>query len=142
MTQADILAAVQSALADKAALEIIGHGSKRRIGNLPATAKTLDLSSLTGINFYEPEELVLSAKAGTPIAEIEALLASKGQQLAFEPMDYGPLLGGNAGQGTIGGILATNTSGPRRLKAGAARDHVLGIEAVSGRGEMFKSGGD
>ena len=141
MTQADILAAVQSALADKAALEIIGHGSKRRIGNLPATAKTLDLSSLTGINFYEPEELVLSAKAGTPIAEIEALLASKGQQLAFEPMDYGPLLGGNAGQGTIGGILATNTSGPRRLKAGAARDHVLGIEAVSGRGEMFKSGG-
>ena len=84
---------------------------------------------------------MLTARAGTPIAEIEALVASKGQQLAFEPMDYGPLLGGVAGGGTIGGVLAANLSGPRRIKAGAARDHFLGFTAVSGRGETFKSGG-
>ncbi len=84
---------------------------------------------------------MLSAKAGTPLAEIEALVAAKGQQLAFEPMDYGPLLGGAAGRGTIGGALAANLSGPRRIKAGAARDHFLGVTAVSGRGETFKSGG-
>jgi glycolate dehydrogenase FAD-binding subunit len=84
---------------------------------------------------------VLSAKAGTPIAEIEALVKSKGQQLAFEPMDYGPILGGTPGRGTIGGALAANLSGPRRIKAGAARDHFLGVAAVSGRGEIFKSGG-
>jgi len=84
---------------------------------------------------------LLSARAGTPLAEIEALLAENGQQFAFEPMDYGPLLGQVPGRGTIGGVLAANLSGPRRLKAGAARDHILGIHAVSGRGEAFKSGG-
>jgi glycolate oxidase FAD binding subunit len=141
MTPADVLASVQSALASGAPLEILGHGSKRRIGVPIATNNILDLSTLTGVTLYEPEELVLSALAGTPIAEIESLLAKNGQQLAFEPMDYGPLLGGAAGRGTIGGVLATNASGPRRLKAGAARDHVLGVEAVSGRGELFKSGG-
>ena len=123
------------------ALEIVGAGSKRAIGRPSQTDFTLDLSSLTGVTLYEPEELVLTARAGTPIAEIEALVASKGQQLAFEPMDYGPVLGGAAGQGTIGGVLAANLSGPRRVKAGAARDHFLGFTAVSGRGETFKSGG-
>jgi glycolate oxidase FAD binding subunit len=141
MTPDDVLTAVQSALEAQTPLEIIGHGSKRQIGATIATNNILDLSTLRGIRLYEPEELVLSALAGTPIAEIEALLASKGQQLDFEPMDYGPLLGGIAGRGTIGGVLATNSSGPRRLKAGAARDHILGVEAVSGRGELFKSGG-
>src|SRR5262249_13562354 len=105
------------------------------------TDLTLDLSGLTGVALYEPEELVLSAKAGTALAEIEALVAANGQQLAFEPMDYGPLLGGAAGRGSIGGVLAANLSGPRRIKAGAARDHFLGFSAVSGRGETFKSGG-
>ena len=93
------------------------------------------------MTLYEPEELVLSAKAGTPLAEIEALVESKGQQLAFEPMDYGPILGGPADAGTLGGALAANLSGPRRIKAGAARDHFLGFSAVSGRAETFKSGG-
>ena len=102
---------------------------------------SLDLSDLSGVTLYEPEELVLSAKAGTPLAEIETLLAAHNQELAFEPMDYGPLLGGAAGRGTIGGVLAANLSGPRRIKAGAARDHFLGFTAVSGRGETFKSGG-
>ncbi len=84
---------------------------------------------------------MLSAGAGTPLAEIEGLLASHNQELAFEPMDYGPLLGLAGRPGTIGGTLATNLSGPRRLKAGAARDHFLGVTAISGRGETFKSGG-
>jgi glycolate dehydrogenase FAD-binding subunit len=84
---------------------------------------------------------VLSGKAGTPLAEIEALLDKNNQELAFEPMDYGPLLGGPAGQGTLGGAIAANLSGPRRIKAGAARDHFLGVSAVTGRAETIKSGG-
>ncbi|MVA99600.1 glycolate oxidase subunit GlcE [Nitratireductor sp. CAU 1489] len=137
----DVLAAVQWAVGEDAPLEILGHGSKRGIGRPVQTEHTLDLSGLSGVTLYEPEELVLSARAGTPVAEIEALLAEKRQQLAFEPLDYGPLFGAPAGRGTIGGVLAGNLAGPRRLKAGAARDHVLGIHAVSGRGEAFKSGG-
>src|SRR5206468_9061955 len=87
-----------------------------------------DLSGLSGVTLYEPEELVLSAKAGTPLAEIEQLVASRGQELAFEPMDYGPVLGRPMGRCTLGGALATNLSGPRRIKAGAARDHFLRSE--------------
>jgi glycolate oxidase FAD binding subunit len=132
---------VRWAAAEETPLEIVGHGSKRGIGRPVQAAHTLDLSKLTGVTLYEPEELVLSAKAGTPLAEIEELLASRNQQFAFEPMDYGPLLGGERGRGTIGGVLAANLSGPRRLKAGAARDHILGVHAVSGRGEAFKAGG-
>ena len=137
----DVEAAVQWALAEGKALELVGQGSKRAIGRPAQTDLTLDLSGLSGVTLYEPEELVLSAKAGTPLAEIEALVAAKGQQLAFEPMDYGQILGAFAGRGTIGGALAANLSGPRRIKAGAARDHFLGVTAVSGRGEIFKSGG-
>jgi glycolate dehydrogenase FAD-binding subunit len=137
----DVEAAVQSALAEGKTVEIVGHGSKRGIGRPAQTDLSLDLSALTGVTLYEPEELVLSAKAGTPLAEIEALLAAKGQQLAFEPIDYAAVLGGVPGRGTIGGVLAANISGPRRIKAGAARDHFLGVCAVSGRGESFKSGG-
>ncbi|EHK54406.1 glycolate oxidase subunit GlcE [Allomesorhizobium alhagi] len=140
-TAAGTLSAVQWALAEESPLEIVGHGSKRGIGRPLQTEHTLDLSNLSGVTLYEPAELVLSAKAGTPLAEIEALLTANNQQLAFEPMDYGPLLGGQQGRGTIGGVLAANLSGPRRLKAGAARDHILGVNAVSGRGEAFKSGG-
>lgn len=137
----DVEAAVQSALAAARPVEIVGHGSKRAIGRPAQTDLTLDLSALAGVTLYEPEELVLSARAGTPLAEIEALLAANGQQLAFEPMDYAAVLGGAAGRGTIGGALAANVAGPRRIKAGAARDHFLGVCAVSGRGESFKSGG-
>jgi glycolate oxidase FAD binding subunit len=102
---------------------------------------SLDLSGLTGVTLYEPEELVLSARAGTPIAEIETLLARNNQELAFEPIDYGAVFGASERRGTIGGVLAANLSGPRRIKAGAARDHFLGVTAVSGRAETFKSGG-
>ena len=133
--------ALRWALGDGKALEIVGQGSKRLIGRPSQTDFTLDLSDLIGVTLYEPDELVLSAKAGTPLTEIEALLDKNNQQLAFEPMDYGPLLGLAAGRGTIGGAIATNLSGPRRIKAGAARDHFLGFTAVTGRAETIKSGG-
>jgi glycolate oxidase FAD binding subunit len=137
----DVENAVQWALGEGRALEILGHGSKRAIGRPPQTDLTLDLSALSGVTLYEPEELVLSAKAGTPLSEVEALVAGKGQRLAFEPMDCGQLLGSGIGRGTIGGTIAANLCGPRRITAGAARDHLLGFVAVSGRGETFKSGG-
>lgn len=137
----EVLSTVQWAVSENAPLEILGHGSKRGIGRPPQAEHTLDLSKLAGVTLYEPAELVLSARAGTPLAEIENLLTENGQELAFEPMDFGPLLGGEPGRGTIGGTLSANSSGPRRIKAGAARDHILGINAVSGRGEAFKSGG-
>ena len=140
-TSDDVLSVVRWAAGEETPLEIVGHGSKRAIGRPLQTEHTLDLSGLTGVTLYEPEELVLSARAGTPMADIERLVAEKGQELAFEPIDYGRLLGGEAGRGTIGGTLAANLAGPRRIKAGAARDHVLGIHAVSGRGEAYKSGG-
>src|SRR6266567_7648964 len=125
--------AIAWALAQGETLELIGCGTKRTIGRAAQWDATLDLSGLAGVTLYEPEELVLSAKAGTPLAEIEELVASRGQELAFEPMDYGPVLGRSMGRGTLGGALATNLSGPRRIKAGAARDHFLGVSAVSGR---------
>ncbi len=133
--------AVRWALGNDKALEIAGQGSKRVIGRPSQTDVTLDLTALSGVTLYEPAELVLSAQAGTPLAEIEALLDKNNQELAFEPMDYGPLLGGEAGKGTLGGAIAANLSGPRRIKAGAARDHFLGVTAVTGRAETVKSGG-
>jgi glycolate oxidase FAD binding subunit len=133
--------AVKWAAAEYTPLEILGQGSKRALGRPVQAAQVLDLSDLNGVDVYEPAELVLTVKAGTPIADVEALVAQSGQELSFEPMDYGPLLGEAPGRGTVGGVLAANLSGPRRIKAGAARDHILGMEAVSGRGEIFNSGG-
>ena len=133
--------AVAWAVAEETPLEVLGGASKRAIGRPGNAAHTLDLSALRGITLYEAEELVLSAGPGTPTAEIDAALGEFNQELAFEPPDYGPLLGQAAGRGTLGGIIAANLAGPRRIKAGAARDHFLGFAAVSGRGEAFKSGG-
>jgi glycolate oxidase FAD binding subunit len=138
---AEVERAIQWALGEGKTLEVVGRGSKRAIGRAAQWDATLDLSALSGVTLYEPEELVLSAKAGTPLAEIEALVAASRQELAFEPMDYAAVLGVTAGSASIGGVLAANLSGPRRIKAGAARDHFLGVTAVSGRGETFKSGG-
>ncbi|MBZ0140624.1 MAG: FAD-binding protein, partial [Pseudorhodoplanes sp.] len=137
----DVGDAIAWALAGSKTLDLIGGGSKRALGRPNQSDMTLDLSGLSGISLYEPEELVLSARAGTPLAEIEAAVAARGQELAFEPPDYSVILGTPAGRATIGGVLATNLSGPRRVKAGAARDFFLGAAAVSGRGEIFKSGG-
>ncbi|MGF1592726.1 MAG: glycolate oxidase subunit GlcE [Kiloniellaceae bacterium] len=136
-----VVEVVAWAAAEASPLEVLGRGSKRGFGRPVQAAHSLDLSRLDGITLYEPEELVLSARAGTPLATLEAALDEQRQMLAFEPADLGPLLGGPAGAASIGGVLACNLSGPRRIKAGAARDHFLGVEAVSGRGELFKSGG-
>ena len=133
--------AVAWAAAEEVPLEVLGRGSKRGLGRPVQASHGLDLSGLTGITLYEPEELVLAARAGTPMTEIEAALAENDQQLAFEPPDLGPLFGRDAGSGTLGGVLACNLAGPRRIKAGAARDHFLGVTAASGRGELFKAGG-
>jgi len=138
---ADVEEAVRFAAANTTALELIGTGTKRGIGRPSQTGMTLDLSGLSGVTLYEPEELVFTAHAGTPLAEIDALLEKSGQELAFEPIDYAPLFGGVAGTGTIGGLLAANLSGPRRIRQGAARDHFLGASAVTGRGERIKTGG-
>jgi glycolate oxidase FAD binding subunit len=131
---------VAGALADGTPLQVVGAASKEAFGR-PLDLPRLRVDGLSGIASYEPEELVMTTAAGTPMAEIEARLADNRQQLAFEPADYGALLGGEPGRGTIGGVLACNLSGPRRIKAGAARDHFLGVQAVTGRGELIKAGG-
>ena len=133
--------AVRWAAAEEVPLEVVAGGSKRAFGRPVQVEHTLDLSGLSGITLYEPEELVLSALPGTPLSEIGEVLAQHRQMLAFEPSDLGPLLGGAADGGTLGGAVAANLAGPRRIKAGAARDHVLGLSAASGRGEIFKTGG-
>jgi glycolate oxidase FAD binding subunit len=130
---AAIVAAAQRPLAP------VGGGSKRQIGK-PVDAQPLDLGALTGIATYEPAELVLTAAAATPLEDIEHALAEHAQRLAFEPPDFGRLLGEQRAQ-TIGGVLAANLAGSRRVTAGAARDHFLGLRAVTGRGESFKAGG-
>jgi len=140
-TEAQLVEAVAGALAQSTPLDLVGAGSKRGFGRPTNAARTVSLRRLAGIRLYEPEELVMSAGAGTPVAEIEATLAANGQMLAFEPPDLGMFYGGAKGAGTIGGAFACNLAGPRRVKAGAARDHILGVRAVSGRGESFKSGG-
>jgi len=135
---------VAGTLAAAEPVEIVAGGSKRGLGRPVQAAHQLDLTRLSGIRNYEPAELVLTAGAGTPLAEIERVLEEAGQMLAFEPPDWYRLLGagGQDGAGpTLGGVLACNLSGPRRVKAGAARDHFLGFRAVSGRGEIFKAGG-
>ena len=140
-TDADGLAdAVRWAVAGEQPLEVIAGGSKRDFGRPVQSAATLSLAAFDGIVDYQPSELVLTAKAATPLATIEAAIRAERQMLAFEPADYAPLLGTN-GSATLGGALACNLSGPRRIKAGAARDHFLGVHAVSGRGERFKAGG-
>ena len=140
-TADQLLEEVRYAVAKKIPVSIVGAGSKWNMGRPMETISVIELSALSGVMLYEPEELVISAAAGTPIAEIEKLVAAHGQQLAFEPPDFGPVFGEKKARGTVGGAIACNLSGPRRIKAGAARDHLLGFHAISGRGEQFKSGG-
>lgn len=138
---ADAIEAIRDANERRTPIAIRGAGTKQRIGRHAPVTRTLSSAALKGVTLYEPEELVLSARAGTPLAEIESLLAAHNQQLAFEPMDYAPLLGGAIKSATVGGVIAGNVSGPRRIKAGAARDHLLGFQCVTGRGDAVKSGG-
>jgi glycolate oxidase FAD binding subunit len=122
-------------------IEVVGSGSKRAIGRPIDSVITLTTASLRGITLYEPSELVMSARAGTPLSHVEAELAAHGQMLAFEPIDIAPATGGPQGTQTIGAIFATNLSGARRIQSGAARDHLLGVKGVNGRGEVFRAGG-
>jgi len=139
-SEAELVDIVQDALALKSPLDLIGTGTKRGVGRPMQTAATLDLSGFSEITLYEPEELVITAGAGARLDDIRKLLDEKGQEFAFEPPDLSKLLGAPHA-GTLGGLLACNLSGPRRLKAGGARDHILGVAGVSGRGEAFKAGG-
>jgi glycolate oxidase FAD binding subunit len=140
-TIADLHEALRWAVAEQQPLELVSGGTKRAIGRPMQVAALLDLSGLTGLRDYDPPELVLTCGAATSMAEIAAALAEAGQQLAFEPMDTGPLLGRAPGLGTLAGTISADFAGPRRVKAGAGRDHLLGFKGVTGRGELFKAGG-
>jgi glycolate oxidase FAD binding subunit len=132
---------LSEASAAKTPLEVVGGGSKQRIGRPTQTATSVSSKAMRGVTLYEPSEMVMAARAGTPLSQVESMLAERGQMLAFEPVDLGPMTGLEAGQATIGGVFAANVSGARRVSIGAARDHLLGVRGVNGRGEIFKSGG-
>lgn len=133
-------AALAEKIRENGPFEVVGSGSKRGLGQAMPKLAQLSLKPFNGVELYEPDELVLEAGAATPLDEIEALLAQRGQQLAFEPPDFSSLLGSDK-RGTLGGTIACNLAGPRRLKAGAARDHVLGFSGVNGKGDIYKAGG-
>jgi glycolate oxidase FAD binding subunit len=136
----DVEQAVRAAIASEQPLEIIGHGTKRMVGQPMATNALLDLSALNAVKSYEPNELIITVEAGAPLADVKSLIDSKNQRFAFEPMDTAPLLGTSTA-GTIGGMISAGLAGPRRFQAGGTRDHLLGAHAVSGFGDSFKTGG-
>lgn len=137
--EADVVDVIADAAREGAALTIVGGGSKADFGaSTPATA--LPMGGLAGVVDYDPAELVLTVRPGTPLAEIQALVAGEAQMLAFEPYDHGPIYGKAPGAATIGGVVAAGVSGSQRVSAGGARDHLLGFRAVSGHGETFVAG--
>jgi glycolate oxidase FAD binding subunit len=138
--EASVAADIRSAAEQGEPLAIEGFGSKAAMLRPVQAARTLSTRNLTGITLYSPGELIISARAGTPLAEVEAALAEHHQHLIAEPPDLSGLLGGGATQ-SWGGVVATNLSGPRRVAWGAMRDHVMGVRAVNGRGEVIRSGG-
>lgn len=140
VTEAEIVDAVRAARESRRTFEILGHGSKRDYGRAVDADCILDLSALTGIVRYEPEELVITAGAATSISEIAAVLSDKHQRLGFDPADWGPLFGERAGLCTIAGALSADACGSARLRYGAARDHLLGYRGVNGYGEAYKAG--
>ena len=132
MTLEDIVSVVRAAHDSATPLRIRGGGSKDFYGGLLA-GEVLDVSAHRGIVAYEPTELYITARCGTPLAEIEATLAEKGQMLAFEPPHFSGA--------TVGGCVAAGLSGPRRQQVGAVRDFVLGVKLVDGTGQMLNFGG-
>ena len=139
-TPEEVQAIVAEAGAHARHIEVVGAGTKRSIGAMDPIDVVLSTQRLDRIVDYSPEELVLTAQPGVRIADLEKICASRGQMLAFEPPRWTRLLGAR-GEPTLGGVIGANLSGPRRIRAGAARDHLLGFEGVSGRGEVFKAGG-
>ena len=140
-TELQLQDAIQQARTEKLPLSVIGHGTKRDYGRPTTGTKPLGLSNLSGIVDYQPEELIVTVRAGTPLVALEKELMTRRQHLVFEPADWGPVLGQDASRATIGGVVAAAAAGPRRMKAGAVRDHVLGIRSVSGLGKTFNCGG-
>lgn len=132
-TQADIAERLREAHARRTPLRLRAGGTKDFLGREP-TGEPLALDGHRGVVFYEPTELVLCARGGTPLAEVEALLAAEGQMLGFEPPAFGAAA-------TLGGTVAAGLSGPRRPYAGAARDFVLGVKLLNGQGELLRFGG-
>ncbi len=139
-TEPEACAIVVEAAARRTPLALQGGGTKAEVGRPSQTEATLSAAGLSGVTLYEPAELVIGARAGTPLAEVVETLAARGQELPFEPMDHRVLMG-STGEPTIGAVAAGNVSGPRRLLAGAARDSLIGVRFVNGRGEAIKSGG-
>ncbi len=139
-TEAEAQAHVTEARAAGRPLTLQGGNTRSGLGRPSNSTGILSAAGLTGITLYEPSELVIGARAGTPVRELEAELASRGQMLPVEPVDHRRLYG-TRGEPTIGGLVATNASGPRRFAAGAVRDHLIGVRFVNGRGEIVKSGG-
>jgi glycolate oxidase FAD binding subunit len=137
-SEAEAAAMVAAALADKQTLSIEGGGSKRHLGRMISPSGVLKLDALSGIISYEPDELVMTVRAGTPLREVEAALAEKNQCLAFEPSSWS--FDANAAP-TIGGTIAAGVAGSRRVVLGGARDHIIGFRAVNGEGTIFKAGG-
>lgn len=131
---------VSRTLAKRRSLGIIGGGTRAGLGRPSTHAERICSSAMSGITLYEPTELIIGAKAGTPVAEVTSTLEREGQMLAFEPIDHRRIFG-SEGEPTIGGMAATNASGPRRIKAGAARDAMLGVRFINGMGQPVKSGG-
>lgn len=139
-SEQEAAAIIAQARAARTPLSVEGSGTKGAIGRPVRASARLSSRALTGVTLYEPAELVIAARAGTPLAEIEAVLAEKGQRLPFEPADYRALLG-STGEPTIGAVAAANLSGPRRITTGAARDALIGVRFVNGFGEIVKNGG-
>jgi glycolate oxidase FAD binding subunit len=139
----EMLSVIAEAMADGTPLSVSGCASKSDWGYAIADSRPVSVDRWAGIIDYQPDELILTVRAGTPMTEINATLANKNQMLGFEPPDPSALFAKTdiSNKGSIGGVLATNSSGSRRLTAGAARDFLLGFEAASGRGERFRSGG-
>ena len=139
-TEAEGAEAIREAAAAKTPLELTAGGTRRALGRPVQAAQTLSLAGLSDITLYEPGELTLVVQAGMTITALNDLLDAENQQLTFEPPDHRALLG-SAGDPTIGGAVSVAASGPRRLRAGAARDALLGIRYVNGQGEVLRSGG-
>ncbi len=137
---ADVEQVVRAAIASDQPLEIIGHGSKRLIGQPMATNALLDLSGLNAVTAYEPNELIITVQAGAPLADVQSLIDSRNQQFAFEPVNTSALLG-TPDIGTIGGMIGAGLAGPRRIKAGGARDHLLGRTRCPGSATVLKPAG-
>ncbi len=138
--EAEIAAAVADAMRAGEPLAVSGGGTKRGMLRPVQAARGLSARNHRGVTLHAPKELVISARAGTPLAEVERTLATGGQHLIAEPPDLSALLG-STGEPTIGGVVATNLSGPRRVAWGAMRDHLIGMRAVNGRGDVIRSGG-